>query len=129
LGLLLTVWNLYMLIMMFLWPTIWATDMFLRHINPYRRRMQRGKFYRWELRTFGPLWYGLWEFPIMLCLFGLAFIFKMMEFGYIFWTYVGIVCAVDWITGSDDPPYKRWVASLTKKLTISPPPRPVIDLS
>jgi len=71
----------------------------------------------------------MWEVPIMLALVGMAFALGTPDPIYFYWVYVAIVAVVDWVTGSDDPPYKRWVASLSKKLKINPPPRPVIDLS
>lgn len=128
-GLVLTAWNLLMFVMIFLWPLICLTDCFLRNRDPYKRRMQRGKFYRWEQRTFGPVWACVWEVPVIFAALGMSFALNSTAPIYLYWIYVAIVGAVDWITGSDDPPYRRWVGSLSKKLTINPPPRPVIDLS
>lgn len=112
------------------WPIILFSDAFFRCKEPYRRRTERGRHYKWAMSKFG-LWGTLpliligWTFAIA-CIFtpaGRAGIDAM-------YVYLVVALVVDWITGSDDPPYRRWLASASdaiKKLKISPPPRSVID--
>jgi hypothetical protein len=48
-----------------------------------------------------------------------------------FYTFLLVTAVVDWITGSDDPPWRRWQESASaalKKLRIQPAPQPVIDM-
>ncbi len=111
------------------WPIILAADWFLRSVEPHKRRMRRGKWFCWQVRTFGPFGVFLWEFPLLGIMIAGCIAFRSAWPANIWWTYIAVGCAVDWITGSDDPPFKRWVEAAKKKLTIAPPPRPAIDLS
>lgn len=128
-SLLLTPWHIFTLVMTFVWPICFIADLVLRTFDPYKRRMNRGKFTRWEIRTFGSGWRHLWDMPILTGLIVLTFTQHVMWPVHLWWAYIGVTCAIDWITGSDDPPYRRWLAEAVKKLKISAPPRPVIDLS
>lgn len=130
LTLIITFWSIFSLIMTFVWPICFFTDLYLRNSQRHKRRMQRGKFYLWELRTFGFPFMFLWDFPILCAFLGMVLALHSNSPAHVWWAYVGITCAIDWITGSEDPPYRRWLASLSeavKKLKIEPPPRPVID--
>jgi len=116
----------------FTWPIILFAECYFRTKDPYRRRTQRGRHYKWTVKQFGflgpaPLVMGGWTFALA-CIFTPA-----GRLGNdVVLIYLAGALVIDWITGSDDPPYKRWLASLSeavKKLKISPPPRPVIESS
>jgi hypothetical protein len=117
------------------WPIIFSLSLYLHHVERHRRRLERGKFSKWKYRTFGGP-YADWhfflycEFPALVVLLGSALTINSRWPAHLWWIYIGVRDAVDWITGSDDPPYRRWLASLSdavKKLKIEPPPRPVIE--
>lgn len=112
------------------WVLILCLDMFLRIVPPYSRRMRRGKYSKWIFRKFG----NLNDAPIRL-----AMVATMIAgltatgskwFVSVFYMYLVVTMAVDWITGSDDPPWRRWAesgAEILKKLRIQPAPQPVIN--
>jgi hypothetical protein len=112
------------------WVLILAGEMFLRH-GPPRRRMQRGKYWRWTIRQFGPIWTDL---PIrvfaamsVLALFTATGQKWPLD---VFYFYLVITAAVDWITGSEDPPWRklsRAGAEILKKLRWQPAPQPVVN--
>lgn len=113
------------------WIPILAADWILRSKDPWRRRMMRGAYSRWERRTFGffgatmvlipyvlfalPVYYALgWEWPVDL-----------------FYLYLLVALLIDWFTGGDDPPWRkarRGASWLVERLRIAPPPRPAIDV-
>lgn len=108
-------------------------DFWLRHFLPYVNRMRRGKYTRWLIRTFGMTGDNLFRLGWLFCI-AMPIMFVAPEpfvtLGLVvYWTYMAVTLAVDWITGSDDPPYRKWLAAAKKKLTISAPPKPVIDLT
>jgi len=110
------------------WPVILFGDLFFRTKTPFRQRLQRGRHFKWTLKHFGGpgiIVMGGWIFAIA-CVFTPA---GRLGFDTVY-VYLAVALIVDWITGSDDPPYRRWLASASdaiKKLKISPPPRPIID--
>jgi len=113
------------------WVVIWLGDFFLRHVPPHSRRMQRGKYFRWTIRTFGLMA----DAPprIFLAVAMVAFFITTHQDWPldVFYTFLAVTAAVDWITGSDDPPWRRWKESASaalKKLRIQPAPQPVIDM-
>lgn len=117
------------------WVAILVIDWYLD--NRHRARMDRGKHRRWARRFCGRM-FGLFG-EVM----GHTLIFLVLAFGLVipvcvatdstmtasvFWLYILAVDIYDFITGGEDPPWRRWLASLSKKLVIQPPPRPVIDV-
>ena len=117
------------LILKFTWPIILFSDAFFRTKEPYRRRTQRGRHYRWTTKQFGP-----WG-PTPLVVMGWAFAIVCIltpagRLGNdVVLIYLGGALVIDWITGSEDPPYKRWLASLSeavKKLKVEQP-KPVFS--
>lgn len=125
-----TIFHLIDLILKFTWPIILFADVYFRTKNPYRNRTQRGRHYKWTVKKFG-LW-GPTPIVMSAWLFAIACIFTPAgRLGNdVALIYLAGALLVDWITGSEDPPYRRWLASLSeavKKLKIEPPPRPVID--
>jgi|SRR5688572_11957176 len=117
-------------VLYFTWPVILVTYFVLRNFDPYARRMRRGRLYLWERRMLGP------HAEFLICAIALPAVFVAVvligerwpcDF---WWLYLAIGCVVDYITGGDEPGkrVKALASSLVKKLTIQPPPRPVIDL-
>ena len=113
------------------WAPLWIVDFFLRNVQPHRRRMERGKHFKWMARAFGPLSYHA---PRMVL--ATAMLPPMMLTDAVwpidaFYGYLVATTSVDWITGSEDPPWRRWKESASaalKKLRIAPAPQPVIDV-
>lgn len=112
------------------WPVIITLDFWLRGWDPHCRRMQRGKWRAWEARTFGPLGHSLMLlFVASASLAGVAASGERWPIDF-YWGYILLAMVVDFITGGEDQGkrFKAWASSKVKKLKISPPPRPAIDL-
>lgn len=131
-NLLFTIYHMVDLVIISVGWIILFADLYLRLCPPHDKRMERGKHARWAHRMFGPwgrfpVWFVFWSFGVVT-----AFTPARAVGRDVFLIYLGGAVAIDWITGSDDPPYRRWLASLSKaveKLKIKPSPRPVIDAS
>lgn len=112
------------------WVIIWLTDWFLRYIPPYSRRMARGKYARWAQRQFGLLGHSV---PLMFMAAAMLVFYVSTDWVWpidMFYVFLAVTCAIDWITGSDDPPWRRWAksgAEILKKLRIEPAPEPAIN--
>lgn len=129
------VWNLLLavhhLIVAGGWILILSSDMFLRNVPPYSRRMMRGKYSKWSMKTFGLLG----DLPVRMVVGGGglagAIATDSAWFITIFYLYLLSTLIVDWITGSEDPPWRRWAksgAELLKKLRWQPAPQPAVNL-
>lgn len=113
------------------WALLWVADFFLRNVQPHRRRMERGKHFKWMIRAFGPLSYHAPRMVLATVLLPPVMITGAAWPIDVFYGYLVATTSVDWITGSDDPPWRRWKESASaalKKLRIAPAPRPVIDV-
>ena len=114
------------------WAPIWVVDFFLRNVLPFKRRMERGKHFRWTARLFGP--YMSYHVPRLVLAFSTLPLMMATHVSWpvdVFYVYLSSAAAFDWITGSDDPPWRRWKESASaalKKLRIAPAPQPVIDV-
>lgn len=111
------------------WPAVLGMDWYLRIGQRYRRRMARGKAFRWERRTLGPqsgLVVTAIVLPVQVAEWIASGTWYVTD---AFIIYVAVSCVIDFITGDDDPPYRRWLTSLSQriKFSVSPPPRPIIE--
>lgn len=112
------------------WIPILAADWILRSRDPWKRRMARGAFSRWERRTFG--FFGASMVLIPYVLFAIpAFYLLGWEWPVdLFYLYLLMALVIDWLTGGDDPPWRKAKRALgrVRKLRIAPPPKPAINL-
>lgn len=110
------------------WVPIWVFDWYLALFHS--ERIRRGKHRRWAERRFPPL--GVVFIYLVLVSTGLAAWLALDTpwVAHFFWIYLFVSDVYDFITGSEDPPWRRWATSLSEriKLVIQPPPRPAIDL-
>ena len=115
------------------WPIILIMVVFIRPgNNRIGRRMQRGVYWRWNVRTFGTLLRWA-DFPVylmvMFCQLGLVIATGGQAGNILAYTFFTITLFVDWVTGSEDPPWKKLAREANKLLDrIKPVPPPVIDL-
>lgn len=134
-NLLTTIFHAYTTSMMFAWPIILALDTFGRSWGHIGRRLSRGIYWRWLMRKF-TIFGGLYH-SMMFC--GITFVLIPLSMVYddagdeviaAIYSYIGALLLIDWITGSDDPPWKKLARAKNKLLAnIKPMPRPAIDLS
>lgn len=111
------------------WWLIACADVYLRWVEPHRRRMRRGKAYAWEMRTFGPFGVVLGTFMVISMAITESAVFGTRWVADAFWIYIAVCCAIDWLTGDDDPPWKRYSEKAKKLLErLKPIPEPAIDL-
>lgn len=111
------------------WILILFADLFLRTVPPFSHRMRRGKYSRWVFKKFGL--FG--DLPIRMPLAAGMLAGSLATSGYffvdVFYIFLAVITIVDWITGSDDPPWRKLEAAANKLLErIKPMPEPVVNV-
>lgn len=112
------------------WIPVLAADWILRSKDPWRRRMMRGAYSRWERRTFGFFGDSIVMIPYALLAIPAFYLLGWVWPVDLFYLYLAVTLLVDWFTGGDDPPWRKAKRALDRlrKLRIAPPPKPAINL-
>jgi hypothetical protein len=114
---------------MFGWPLILGMHCFGRNEGWWiGRRLCRGKYWRWVRRQFGPTE----DIFIFLSMFFAAIATKIafdsMVGSDVVYGYLAICLIIDWITGSEDPPWRKLSRAGNKLLEkLKPMPKPVFQ--
>lgn len=93
-------------------------------------RMERGKYRKWARRHFPESGHHTIYWIMLLSCIPAVIASGSRWPSHSFWIFIFATDIVDFITGGEDPPWRRWAKSLSEriKLVMAPPPRPAIDL-